>query len=424
MDAFTILFIIIAGAGIFGFYSLVKYFYKTLKKNYNPPRADEFISHDDIDQLDSQFNQELIGLEAERERLFNKTKGLFKRSFLRTFFLLGASFIAIAGVSSEWSDPVGNTIGPLLMSAALAAIGAGIYTLVKKGSNSYKFSRMFKKELVSKIVKHVNPKLNYFDEGIDKAEFDKAALFPAGESSALSSEDKITGIIDGHDVLIAECEKRGRKKATVGRTKIKVGGKTLATSSADLDLNSNEFVTYFKGLFISIKLDGFDLASPIKFIADTKLKKEVTTGVQFDGYDQKYVDIKPEDKVEVPGEYPFAIFCDDQEGANHVLTEKVLKVADYIFTKYNKEGEKVFKGIGALEIIPVFKDLKYSKAIYLSIAGDRFYLALEWPEDMFETDAFLKENLFESGIAQKIYGDLLFIDQLIKEVNLMNKANI
>jgi len=43
-------------------------------------------------------------------------------------------------------------------------------------------------------------------------------------------------------------------------------------------------------------------------------------------------------------------------------------------------------------------------------------VALSWNQDMFETDVFLKKSIVESGIADKVYKDITFINQLLNEV--------
>ena len=81
------------------------------------------------------------------------------------------------------------------------------------------------------------------------------------------------------------------------------------------------------------------------------------------------------------------------------MNDKFLKVADFILGKYE------------------YKD------VFISINKNKLYLALSWNQDMFETDAFLKKSLLESKIAEKVHQDILFINQAIKEVNLINKLN-
>ncbi len=387
-------------------------------------QASDYDSSLSDNTLDGKFDETIRNLEEEREKFYNKTKGLFKRALFRTAFVCASSFVLIGGHINDWVFTVPSIVGPIMMSLVIGLIGGGIYSLVRKGTNNHKFSRILKRDLVSKIVTHVNPQLSYFDEGIEKEEFDKADLFVGGKKSTLRSEDKISGTVDGKRVCISECMKKGPAASTRGRTEIKIKGKTIATDRAHLETNIGEYVTYFDGLFIEIELDGFDFSTPLKFIPNSKIRKEVETGIDFVGHVQKFIRIDKEDKIDIPGDHSFEVYCNDRTKAESAIDDQLLKVADYIFGKYNKEGEKILKDIPLVGKLPIFKDVKTSKSVFLSIVGGKLYLALEWPEDMFETDVFLKNNLIEGGIAQKIYEDLLFINQLIKEVNLMNKISI
>lgn len=429
MDNFTIIFIVVAAAGIFLFWTLAKYFYKALKKNFKPQTSDDFVNRSGDKKLGGEFDQIVRNLEFEREKYYKKTKGLFKRAFFRTWFILASIAITLSLVLSEGNngDDIARIIGPLIMTAFLSLIGAGIYTLVKKGTNKYKFSRVFKRELVSKIVTYVNPELTFYDEGIKPEDFNEADLFRGGRQAVVVSEDKIEGIIEGKKVIISECEKRGRSTSRIESTNIKINGKVVARGNVSTHQNSDDIVTYFKGLFIQIELEGVNTTTPLKFIPKTKIKKEVVTGIDFQGYDDKLIRINKEDKIELANideNSRFEVYGENSEEAERIVTPNLLKVVDYIFNKYDKEGEKVFENMAVIKNIPILKDSKYSKGVFLSIVENKLYLAIEWPEDMFEPDTFLKQNLVESGISQKIYEDVLFIDQLIKEVNLMNKVAV
>ncbi len=373
-------------------------------------------------KLDNKFDKEILRVEKEREKFYNKTKGLFKRAYFRTVFVLAFSFILLGGYVNNWEYDVPSIIGPIMFSLVSGLIFGGIYSLIRKGTNNHKFSQILKQDLISKIVTHVNPQLTYDIEGISKEEFDKADLFLGGKQSTLSSEDKMSGTIDGKYVCISECTKRGPAASIHKSTLIKYKGKTISSDREPINSNHGEYVDYFRGLFIEIELDGFHVTAPLKFVPSDKVKKEVHTGIDFTGSIQKMININNEDLIDLEGDRDYQIYCSDKTQAESVIDNKLLKVADYIFSKYNKEGAKLFEGIPLLGMLPGIGNLKTSKGVFLSIMEGRLYLALEWPVDLFETDVFLKNNLVESGIAQKVYEDLLFINQLVKEVNLMNKV--
>ena len=375
------------------------------------PKATDYDSSLSDNKLSKEFDATILQLEGEREKFYKKTKGLFKRVYFRTVLVCSISFIVIGGFVNDWKYTPSSIIGPIMISFVVALIFGGIYTLVRKGTNNHKFTRILKENLVSKLVSHVNPELTYSIEGIKKEEFHKADLFVGGPKSTVRSEDKIFGTINGKYVCISECKNQGRAAATQGQTKI-------TQEKAHTDLNMGEFVDYFRGLFIEIELEGYHLTTPLKFVP--RENKKVENGISFEGYVQKFINVDSDDLIDLKSDREYQAYCSDKAQAESVISERLLKIVDYIFFKYNKEGASIFENVAILNILPGIKDHKISKNVYLSIVGGRLYLALEWPVDLFETDVFLKKNLVESGIAQKIYEDLLFINRLIKEVNLLN----
>ncbi|HNP17662.1 MAG TPA: hypothetical protein PKL31_04435 [Fulvivirga sp.] len=374
------------------------------------------------DKLSKEFDSTISNLEAERSTYYKKTKGLFKRVFFRIVFTISFTSILYGVFINHAEDLVVLIVGTVLLSSIVALIFGGIYTLIRKGTNNYKFSRILKEKLVSKLVAHVNPNLSYLDEGIKKEAFDKADLFPNFKNTSLKSEDTITGTIDGKKVSISECMKNGPAASTRAKTEIKIKGKVISSDRGSLDTNIGEFVTYFDGLFFELEIDGYNFSAPLKFIANRKLPKQVETGISITGHVQSFIKVDKNDKIDLPGEHDYQIFCSDKSQAESKIDDKLLKVADYLFDKYNREGSELLADIPVVGKLPFFKDVKTSKSVFLSFVEGKMYLALEWPRDIFETDVFLKKNLIESGLARHMYEDMLFINQLVSEMNLINKV--
>ena len=164
---FAILFIVTAVLGTLMFWFFVKKMIQVLKRFLPKTSSDKFVDKSKINELTEEFDGIVRKLEFEREQLHARTKGLFKRSFFRAWFLMGATTVLLAvGLSSEGDDLTAAIIGPLLITALLSLMGAGLYTIVRKEHNRAKFARLLKQELVSKIVTFVNPELNFLDKGI------------------------------------------------------------------------------------------------------------------------------------------------------------------------------------------------------------------------------------------------------------------
>ena len=163
--------------------------------------------NESVTQETQKLPAEIYGLEKQLEETrlaaVNKTKGLFKRAFLRSWIVLSIVLITFGTLVSE-EDGFGiiNVIGPVMISLVLSLIGAGVYLLVHIGSSNFNFAALSKKSLIPKIITFVNPDLTFSDKGITKKEFDKADLF---EGHFLISEDTIEATINGAKIVFSEC---------------------------------------------------------------------------------------------------------------------------------------------------------------------------------------------------------------------------
>lgn len=383
----------------YGAYRIIKWILRTAKRANDAQLSAASTLKEDVQapKLSGKFEAIVEKLEQDRIIAKHKTSGLYKRSFLRAWGIMGGTALVLVLTLTEREIGIEDIIGPSLMTAILAAIGSGIYTLIKKETKRRAFVAKLKKELVSKIVKHVNQDLTFYDEGIDKEEFLKADLFRGRE---VKSEDTIKGNIEGKNVVISECTNSSYKGSSSGS-----GGSTT---------------TFFNGIFVILELAHTNTTTPIKIvpsrISDNN-EFDKTTGIR---KRFKKMNIEAADLIEIDPSLKkssFDIYCANKSEANDFINETSLKVLDYIFNKYETESESLFGDI------PILKNFKINNGVYISVVGNKLYMAIDWAVDLFEPDAFLNKNLMESGIAQNIHKDLLFINQVVKEANLLDKIN-
>ena len=304
-------------------------------------------------------------------------------------------------------DRLGPIIGMAIMGAAASAIGVGIYTLLKKGSALDDFSLKMKQELVSKIIKEVNPALSFSNKGISQDDFNNADLI---SGSRFESEDSISGKVNGLNVKISECKLTRNKTSTVS-------GKHNSST------NDNTLVVSFNGIFIEMELASLNLSTPIKIIPSFALESNFDKLLNLNPlvqtlYAYKRINIEQEDQIVIESDLQksdYEFFCKDKQVASSFINQARLKVLDYIFNKYKDERESV------LNAIPILKEINATSGAYLSIVGNMLYMALDWNEDLFEPDALLKEGIEETGLAQKAHRDLLFINQIVNELSLIDK---
>lgn len=388
---------------IFIWYKIIKAILKVVRnfKNIKPDSPEKFVNAQQTKPISGEFDDITKRLEEERVRVKAKTKGLFKRAFLRAWLVMsGTGIILVLTLSEEKVAPI---IGISVIGAVLSAIGGGIYTLIKKGINRHNFVHILKKELVSEIVKFVNPDLAFFDEGISSELFKKAEVF---NGSIVESEDTIKGTIEGQSVVISECSNRSKTR-----------------SSSSSSQSTTTYYTYFDGVFVHLKLSGINLSTPLKIVPTFAIdNNQISMARSANGRRShfKRINIDAGEKIILDPSVKkgnYEIFCSDRQVADTFVNTDSLKVMDFIFNKYESEKKSLFEGI------PLLQNLKQRSGIYISIIEDNFFLMIDWDKDMFEPDAFLNNNLVESGIAQNIHQDIMFINQVIKEVALLSKVS-
>ncbi len=364
----------------------------------------------DTPALPSEFDTIIKSLDQEREVAYKKTKGLFKK----LFFIIWPSFIAFTAIlvfifSGDTSIIFG--VGGFL-GAFGSAIAAFIYMSIVEGKIHNAFASKLKKELVSRIVKEVNPNLSFNEIGISKEEYDRAGLI---YGSKFKSEDSIKGNLNGHNVVISECQ------LTVTRTS-KIRKSSSASNSSQ---NSSSTDISFNGIFIQVELASINLASPItiipKFALATTLERLVSTFMSnSSSVASSSVKVQEQDLITIDSalqKSDYEFFCKDPEVAQSFINQARLNVLDFIFDKY-----KDVRASAANDLIAGI-DKDANSGIYMSIVNNTLYIALDWNEDLFEPKSSLKREIGESKLAEKIHRDILFISQIINEASLLDKVN-
>lgn len=312
-------------------------------------------------------------LEKARLAAFSQTKGLFKRAFFRSWVLLSAILTVLGFLLPEKGGfSIVNVIGPVMISLLLSLAGAGIYALVRKGSYNYKFAALSKKSLIPKIITFVNPNLVFSDKGITKKEFDEALLF---EGHFLISEDTIEGTIEGAKVVFSECMYK-----TDGRV-------------------------YFNGPFIQIEMEHINASTPLRIfpsIIAEDFREEIKN---FTGNKKwrpaRRIKNDEEDRVETAPtakDLNYEVYCKSEQDAKDLLTPQLLKFVAFFYTKYGNRN------------------------IFISFNQNKCSLAFAQNEkkNLFDTDTFLKKNLVDSQFADQIHRDAQLVNQLMKEITLIN----
>lgn len=363
--------------------------------------------HGEIPPLPPEFDSIIKSLDKERASLYKKDKGLFKKSF----FIIWPSVIAITAIlvfifSGDTAIIFG--VGGFL-GAFISAIAAFIYKLLAKAKTAEVFMPKLKKELVGKILKFVNSNLSFFAEGISIDDFNKAGLIIG---SNFKSEDSIKGKINGKQVIISECKL--------------IRNRSNTANAKNLDVKSkNATVVSFNGIFIQLELSSINLSTPIKVIPTFALEHNFNKVRDFNPLSQtrftyKRIDVEDEDIITIPSSLQksaYEFFCKDKQVVDLFVNQPRLKVLDFIFDKYKDERESWINNQQFLI------DIDAKSGVYLSIVNNTLYMALDWNEDLFEADVLLKEGIEETSLAQKIHRDLIFINQIINEVSLLDKIN-
>ncbi|MFY0626132.1 MAG: DUF3137 domain-containing protein [Reichenbachiella sp.] len=390
MTHFEIIFIVIVGMSGFGIWKGIKALKAYIKKY--KPKVDDSASYLDgeSESLPGNFNELVNQLEKQRVEYYYKTKGLFKRAFLKTWAVLVVTVFVVVAIINGIPEiiEIPAIIGPLAMTAFLSFVFSGIYTLFRKGTNQETFTHILKMNLIAKMASHVNPAFTFIDEGIEEDRFHAADLFIG---KTFKSEDTIRGKIEGQNIVVSECH----VETTHSRGK-----------------DSNVTYVYFNGLFLDMELKNKQLPN-LKIIPKTNVKNEI----KHESFSISKI-TKMFDNL------------GNQNSNHHYRTLKIHDIKDKVlkplfdgdnYVVFGSEAAKAHLSSNFHKVIDfILAKFEYCDA-FISIQDGHFYLAISWNQNMFDSNTILKDPLPESGLVTKIHQDLQFIDQIIGEICLMNK---
>ncbi len=322
------------------------------------------------EKLPSDIYQIEKRLERLRQEAYKKTKGLFKRTLLKSWVILTASFISLSiGLSESQEIGPGQIVGPILISLILSLIVSGIYWLIQKTKINTNFMTLLKKDLVGEIAESINRDMVLNANELTQEDYDNANLF----NGEFHVDDTIETSING-------------VKATASES----WAKSVSHKSHFL----------FRGLFIKMELKNINVSSPLKIFPE-----------------QSEISLKNIQRL-LSEYHPLKDNSDKM--STHQLADGTA-IDAYCPTK--SEGERILLP-EFLQVITSLFNTYGPRNLFISLHKNAMYLALvrDFNQDMFEMDFLLKQNLVESGIADQFHKDLLFIDQLTKDMNKINNT--
>lgn len=331
-------------------------------------------TNDQTESLPAEIYEFEKKLESARLAAVGKTKGLFKRAFLRSWLVLSVGLIGLGLLISENEGfEIVQVIGPVMISLFLGLIGGGIYTLVRKGSSNMKLPQITKNSLIPKIVAFVNPDLTFSEKGITRKEFNEADLF---EGPFFYGEDSIEGTQEGAKVHFSEC------------------------------MSKSKLMVYFNGPFVQIDMKEINVSTPLKFFPsfiaeDMREKIRNYKGVK-KWRPMPTIKNAEEDRVLLKdkGQDPrYEIYCKSKSEAEALLKPSLLKFIGDIYDKYDE------------------------KSIFISLNKNKCYLALGYDQhrNMFDTSTWLQNDLVKTKFADQMHSDAILANQLMTDIGKINK---
>ncbi len=314
-----------------------------------------------VDELESGYKKHLRKtlelLEQKRKRILIRTIYVIL-SFLLPFM------VPISVLIKE-------TIADYLLAISLANVFIAFVVLLF-GINSRKnYRKLYKKEIIGKIVKHINPDWNYAsDMKVYMINFLKSEMFPE-RYDWFDGDDFIWGKMDGSDFQFSEFHVKGK-----------------ASTYNQKGLNSEKWLPIFNGLFMHAELKtsfkGKTFISPVS--AETVFGKDTTENKG------RYKLVNLEENA---FEDRFIVHSNDVTEAKHILNNIIL------------------------QSILAFQNQYYNNPIKLSIIGSRVYFAIHSNKKLFEP------KIWRSGVNFEDIGFMHHLFQLttliITELNLNSR---
>jgi len=287
-----------------------------------------------------------------------------KRKTIKKFSWWGSS-LAIFAFLFIWLIP-NQTI--LIIVSVLAVI-AVFYLLIKAGALYVGYRKEYKKEVVEKIIKLINPDFHYNpDKHIDCRYFIGSKLF-SHKPDRCSGDDFVSGMIEKTDFEFSE---------------LHTEYKTTSTSDGKTETTWHDI---FSGLF---------------FHADFNKHIEGTTFVLPDvaekllgKFGQKFQKASSRGqlvKLENPEfEKKFVVYSTGQQEARYILTPVMMEAMVNLQNRYNRK-------------------------MHFSFTGERVYCAISFKKNLFEPR--IRKTLINFNDIEEMYHLFGLIEIIITEMNL------
>ena len=306
----------------------------------------------------NELKEKLSGLEGIRKTI--------KRNQIFAVLLFILTFILFVPVTAAFENNSFQAL-PFLILAPLAILGIVLLVIAYKKKKKYRVR--FKNEVVSEIIKAIDPSWKYdANQCISNHEYNQSDIFRQS-LDRYSGDDFISGTMDKTDFRCSELHTQYK------------------TVSTDKDGNKTEtWHTVFKGLFFHADFNK-EIKGKTYIEPDTaeRLLGKFGQGLQ-KSQKGKLV------KLENPEfEKIFAVYATDQIEARYILTPTIMEA-----------------------LVSIYK--KYKRKMYLSFIGSRVYVAMSFKQDLFEP------KIFKSGVrfndVEFMYNLFLMNATIIQELNL------
>lgn len=295
------------------------------------------ISEKELEYLyKTSLENQLLSLEPRRKNM---------KSYV--YACIGLLILIVISIFTTINNPSSNTIIVTII-LFIGLISLGIYVFYR----NKKYKKLFKKNIVSKIVKAFNPEWTYSPEkSISQEEYENSGLFPK-KVHKYSGDDLIEGSINSIKFSCSEIHSEYNR-----------------IEHDNDSSNKTKWVTIFKGLFFHADFETlFDGTTHIKSIGRQNKSKKITS---------------QEEHIKIPGHKEFNrlfdIYSTNPIEAKRILNPSMIEALLKIKTEYKNPINVIF-------------------------SDNRVHLTVSFKKDLFEP------RILKSGVN---YEDILFIYKLL-----------
>ncbi|MDB4335060.1 DUF3137 domain-containing protein [bacterium] len=315
-----------------------------------------------VQELEELYHSKLLPQLSSLEELRKKLMFRYLIGILLLIIAFGSFFLIGNGVGSGSEEIT-------FFLLIVFAIG-GIIVLVTSGKIKRNYRTQYKRNVVTEIVKLINPDWRYDANGrISSSEYNQSDLFRA-HYDRFNGDDLISGVMDKTDFKCSELHTEYKKVTTDSKGR-----------------RQEHWVTIFKGLFFHADFNK-------EFVGQTYVSPDFAEKF-FGKFGQKFQKFSEKGdliKLENPEfEREFKVTGSDQVEARYILTPVIMEA----LLKIKKQ---------------------YACPVHFSFIGSRVYCALSISKDLFEP------RIFSSGLkfkdVENMYHLFMVNQTIIQELNL------